>query len=201
MLLRASGPSNDAHPVLDRAGQLLHAATSRRSSDVYCAGSSLPHSTRHDRARPGGMRRVRATRSPSDSDALGALWRNISIIVATRKPNALDSADPCIQISLSTTAYADAGKAASPTVPGHSTARRAVHNLNRSITAGQLVDLSNDLGNVFGNIEQSRPAAHDRDDSAREPGGRSSQPSHDVSDVRIGTIHRRLPGAPKGPCR
>jgi hypothetical protein len=35
--------------VLDRAGQLLHAATSRPSSDVDCAGSSLPHSTRHDR--------------------------------------------------------------------------------------------------------------------------------------------------------
>ena len=72
------------------------------------------------------------------------------------------------------------------------------HNLNRSIIASQLVDLSNDLGNVFGNIEQSRPAAHDRDDSAREPGGRSSQPSHDVSEVRIDTtyaeccrVHRR----------
>jgi excisionase family DNA binding protein len=30
--------------------------------------------------------RMRATRSPSDSDALVALWRNISIIVATREP-------------------------------------------------------------------------------------------------------------------
>jgi hypothetical protein len=37
---------------------------------------------------------MRATRSPSDSDALVALWRNISIIVATREPNALNSADP-----------------------------------------------------------------------------------------------------------
>src|SRR4029453_3752191 len=42
MLLRASGLSNYAHPVLDRAGQLLHAATSRPSSDVYCAGSPPP---------------------------------------------------------------------------------------------------------------------------------------------------------------
>jgi hypothetical protein len=33
--------------------------------------------------------RMRATRSPSDSDALVALSRNISIIVATREPNAL----------------------------------------------------------------------------------------------------------------
>jgi hypothetical protein len=46
-----------AHPVLDRAGQLLHAATSRRSSDVYWAGSSLPHhSTRTRPSAPGGMR-------------------------------------------------------------------------------------------------------------------------------------------------
>lgn len=33
---------------------------------------------------------MRATRSPSDSDALVALWRNINIIVATREPNALN---------------------------------------------------------------------------------------------------------------
>ena len=37
MLVRASELSTCARPVLDRAGNWL-----RRSSDVYCAGSSLP---------------------------------------------------------------------------------------------------------------------------------------------------------------
>ena len=113
------------------------------------------------------------------------------------QPNALDSADPCIQISLSTTAYADAGKAASPTVPGHSTARRAVHNLNRSITASQLVDQATTLA-MCGNIEQSRPAAHDRDDSAREPGGRSSQPVMTYRTCVLASPVPRVAGCTEG---